>query len=100
MCENFARLGAAVVVVDKDGNGAQETVKSLESSDNQRHTFYSVDVSSSVEVENLVKQVRAEHQRPPCILVNSAGITKDALFLKMKEEQFDDVVKINLKVSS
>ncbi|KXJ10430.1 estradiol 17-beta-dehydrogenase 8 [Exaiptasia diaphana] len=96
VCESFAKQGAIVAVVDKDINGAKETAESLQNN-NQSHAFYSVDVSSSDEVGNLIKDVRAEHERAPCILVNSAGIIKDALFLKMKEDQFDDVIKVNLK---
>ena len=33
----------------------------------------------------------------PYILVNNAGITRDGLMVRMKEEQFDDVIRINLK---
>ena len=39
------------------------------------------------------------YSRPPCVVVNCAGITRDALFVKMTEEEFDDVIAINLKVS-
>ena len=34
------------------------------------------------------------------ILVNNAGITKDNLLMRMKEDEWDDVININLKVSS
>lgn len=97
MCESFAKQGAVVAVVDKDVSGAQQTAESLQNN-NQSHAFYSVDVSNSDEVGNLMKEINAEHERAPCILVNSAGIIKDALLLKMKEDQFDDVIKVNLKV--
>lgn len=99
VCENLARLGATVAIVDKDVNGGQATAQSLEASDSQTHTFHCADVSSSAEVQSLIRQVRTQYERAPCILVNSAGIIKDAMFLKMKEEHFDDVLRVNLKVS-
>ena len=34
----------------------------------------------------------------PTIAVNSAGITKDTFMLKMKEEMWDEVINVNLKV--
>ena len=54
------------------------------------------DVSSTNEVENFVKEVKA-HSNTIDVLVNNAGITKDGLILRMKEEDFDDVLDVNLK---
>ena len=39
------------------------------------------------------------YKKPSCILVNCAGITSDEFLLKMDEEKFDKVIKVNLKVS-
>ena len=54
------------------------------------------DVSSTDEVDNFVKEVKA-HYNTIDVLVNNAGITKDGLILRMKEEDFDDVLDVNLK---
>ena len=54
------------------------------------------DVSITEEVDNFVKEVKA-HYNTIDILVNNAGITKDGLILRMKEEDFDDVLDVNLK---
>ena len=54
------------------------------------------DVSNTNEVENFVKEVKA-HYNTIDVLVNNAGITKDGLILRMKEEDFDDVLDVNLK---
>merc|ERR1712001_497708 len=37
------------------------------------------------------------YKRPPDIVVNSAGITKDGFLLRMKEEDFEQVIDVNLK---
>lgn len=54
------------------------------------------DVSITEEVDNFVKEVKA-HYNTIDVLVNNAGITKDGLILRMKEEDFDDVLDVNLK---
>ena len=46
--------------------------------------------------ENLIKEAKKEFGRVD-ILVNNAGITKDNLIIRMKEEDFDSVIKTNLK---
>ena len=54
------------------------------------------DVSITEEVDNFVKEVKS-HYNTIDVLVNNAGITKDGLILRMKEEDFDDVLDVNLK---
>lgn len=54
------------------------------------------DVSKFDEVERLVKTVIDEFGSLN-IVVNNAGVTSDALILRMKEEQFDNVINIDLK---
>lgn len=54
------------------------------------------DVSISEEVDKFVKEVKS-HYNTIDILVNNAGITKDGLILRMKEEDFNDVLDVNLK---
>lgn len=54
------------------------------------------DVSKSLEVDNFINEVKT-HFNSIDVLVNNAGITKDGLILRMKEEDFDDVLDVNLK---
>ncbi|CAM4419124.1 3-oxoacyl-[acyl-carrier-protein] reductase [Paenibacillus typhae] len=53
-------------------------------------------VGSSEQAENLVKEVINNWGRID-ILVNNAGITRDNLIMRMKEEEFDQVIETNLK---
>lgn len=57
---------------------------------------YSGDVSSFAACEQMVKQI-AKELGGIDLLVNNAGITKDGLIARMKEEQFDRVIEVNLK---
>ena len=54
------------------------------------------DVSKTQEVDDFIKEVKS-HFNTIDVLVNNAGITKDGLILRMKEEDFDDVLDVNLK---
>ena len=53
------------------------------------------DVSSFEDSENMVKQVIEQLGRVD-VLVNNAGITKDTLLMRMKKEDFEDVLQVNL----
>jgi 3-oxoacyl-[acyl-carrier protein] reductase len=57
---------------------------------------YRVDVTKREDVDDMVAAVLAEHGRID-VLVNNAGITKDARLAKMTEAQFDAVIDVNLK---
>lgn len=54
------------------------------------------DISKLEEVENLVAKAKEKFSTID-IMVNNAGITKDTLLLRMKEEDFDSVIDVNLK---
>ena len=61
---------------------------------------YEMDVTQSGEVATLVGAIDRDFSSntPLSVVVNNAGIIKDALLLKMTEENFDDVIRVNLKV--
>ncbi|NLL72658.1 MAG: 3-oxoacyl-[acyl-carrier-protein] reductase [Clostridiales bacterium] len=80
-------------------NGSKEKAEKLldEIKINQnKGIIYQADVSDFEAVKQMVSDIRDEFGRID-ILVNNAGITRDNLILRMKEEEFDDVVNINLK---
>lgn len=54
------------------------------------------DVSKAEEVDNFISEVK-NHFSSIDVLVNNAGITKDGLLLRMKEEDFNSVLDVNLK---
>lgn len=57
---------------------------------------YVADASGFDEAQAVVEQVKAEFGAID-ILVNNAGITRDGLLLRMSEQQWDDVIRVNLK---
>ncbi len=54
-----------------------------------------LNVTDAEQVQAVVKEITAEFGAPT-ILVNNAGITKDNLFLRMKDEEWNDVIDTNL----
>lgn len=94
VCQVLARDSAKVVVADLSMDNCAETEKSLRSDD---HMSVTADVSQSESVNNCFKQILDKYKRAPDIIVNSAGITRDGFMLRMKEDDFDKVVDVNLK---
>ena len=64
------------------------------------HQSFCVDVKNSGQVSQLLQDVHTAFSAVPSIAVNCAGITRDQFLLKMEEEQFDEVISVNLKVLS
>ena len=54
-----------------------------------------LDLMSKESIKNLFADLKSEDLLPS-VLVNNAGITKDQLFLRMKDEDWDDVIETNL----
>ena len=98
VCQALAAEGASVVVTDLNNEGARETLDSLSKHASYRHKNYSLDVANGEEIRKVLEYIVSGYKKPPCILVNCAGITSDGFMLKMDEEKFDKVIKVNLKV--
>lgn len=89
-------LGAKVIVnYRKDEEGALEVVDTIVKNGGNALALKG-DVSSYDEAEDLIKRSK-EAFNSIDILINNAGITKDKLILRMKEEDFDSVIDVNLK---
>lgn len=99
----FAAAGARVAVSDVDQAGAEETVAQIRALSGEAHAFPG-SVASDAEVAEVVAGVLAAWGRLD-ILINNAGITRDALAVRVKdgqvqamsEEQWDAVLAVNLK---
>ncbi len=90
----LAGRGADVVISDVDEEKARSTSTEI-SSLGRRSSSIRCDVSQKEEVEALVHQTVEELGRLD-IFVNNAGITRDTLALRMTEQQWNQVVNINL----
>ena len=92
----LAKEGAQVII---NYNGSEKKaleVKQLIEEQGGKAVTYQCDVSDFTACEKMIRDVVAEFGHLD-ILVNNAGITRDGLIMKMKEEDFDDVINTNLK---
>jgi 3-oxoacyl-[acyl-carrier protein] reductase len=94
IAEALARAGADVAVADLDPGRSQETVAAITRM-GRRSLNIKVNVASWDEAKAMVDQVVKEWGRVD-ILVNNAGITRDGLLLRMKEEDWNLVLQVNL----
>jgi 3-oxoacyl-[acyl-carrier protein] reductase len=90
----FVAEGAQVALADV----RQEAVDAAVASFNGAGTVtgHAVDVTRRDQIDEMVEAVKQRHGRVD-VLVNNAGITIDARLQKMTEEQFDQVIAVNLK---
>src|SRR5690606_33656111 len=88
----FANEGAKVACVATSEAGGQKTADEI----GNGAKGYGCDVSDSAAVDALIEAVTSD-LGTPSVLVNNAGITKDTLILRMKDEDWDRVLQVNLK---
>lgn len=92
----LARRGASVAFNYAQSAEAAESLKGELGSSGARVFAAQCDVASTDAAAEMVKRVKEEFGRID-FLVNNAGVTRDNLILRMKEEEWDSVIDINLK---
>jgi 3-oxoacyl-[acyl-carrier protein] reductase len=95
IAENLAKKGVDLAIADVSVESAGETAKELASL-GVKTSALRLDVSKSDQVAKAFEDIVREFSRID-IVVNNAGITRDGLVLRMKEEDWDAVININLK---
>lgn len=93
IAQALADAGAKIAVIGRNGERASEAAAALPG---EGHMGFACDVADSEQVKETLSAVEAE-VGPVGILVNNAGITRDNILLRMKDEEFDDVIAANLK---
>ncbi len=91
----LAAQGAKIVAVDVDLQATEEFVAELKASGTEAIAVQG-NVTVAADVDAMVKKAKETFDRID-ILVNNAGITRDGLLLRMKEEDWDAVLDVNLK---
>lgn len=91
----FAREGAKVVINDVNPDGASKVADTIKSAGGEAIVI-KADVTNKSQVEAMVREITAKYGKLD-IVVNNAGINRDAMVKKMDENQWDQVININLK---
>ena len=94
IARKFCQAGASVMLCSRSAESVATIAESLsDEPGNAKST--QADISNKADVEALVDLTVKEFGRVD-ILVNNAGITRDALFMRMKDEDWDAVLQTNL----
>lgn len=91
----LARRGANIVVADLDEESGTSTAAEIEKV-GRSSLFIKTNVTLREDVERLFDAATERFGRVD-VLVNNAGVTRDALLIRMKEENWDLVLETNLK---
>jgi len=94
MAERLAREGATVVVTGRDAARAAEVAREI-AAGGARAFGFRLEVSDAESVAELLRQVE-DQVGAVDILVNNAGVTRDTLLLRMSDEEWDEVIRVNL----
>lgn len=93
----FADEGARVILVGMNPEKGAQAVEELRACGVTGEVFFhSVDVSDYAAVHELIDELLLKYNKID-VLVNSAGITRDKLLVKMTEEDWDSVMTTNVK---
>jgi 3-oxoacyl-[acyl-carrier protein] reductase len=91
----LAEEGAGVVISGRDADRVQSAVKSMEGLSG-RVVGLAADASRREDADRLVEAARHEFGRLD-VVVNNAGVTRDTLLVRMKDEDWDQVMDVNLR---
>jgi 3-oxoacyl-[acyl-carrier protein] reductase len=95
IAERLAREGVDLAIADVSLQSAEDAARGL-SALGIRAGALKLDVSRSEEVAGAFAKIVSDFGRLD-IVINNAGITRDGLILRMKEEDWDAVINVNLK---
>lgn len=92
----LADQGANIVINYRNSDKEAEELKSILEGKGIKVLTVKCDISNFEDSKNLMDKCKEVFGKID-ILVNNAGITKDTLIMRMKEEDFDNVIDVNLK---
>ena len=91
ICDIFLRKKYTLVLTSSSEN----KIENLKKLYGDHHFYYKVDISDQIELQESMNQISNEH-KDISVIVNNAAITEDNIILRMKIEQWSNVIKINL----
>ena len=93
IADTLAQAGATVIGTATGGSGAAAIGERLAQWNGQGRALNAAEADG---IENLITDIEKEFGKLD-ILVNNAGITRDNLLMRMKEEEWDEIMQVNLK---
>lgn len=97
IAKKLASLGANVAIIDVCSEEQAAEVRTFcEKEYGVKTGFYNCNVADFEQTKTVTAQIGKDFENVT-ILINNAGITRDGLLMMMNEQQFDDVISVNLK---
>jgi len=94
VARRLAAAGATVAIFNRNQERAEAAVKGIRDGGGAAHAF-AADIASTESVDAAFSAAIAQLQRVD-VLVNNAGLTRDGLFMRMNDAQWDEVLNTNL----
>ena len=91
LCNKFVSMGSKIIFTSSD----ESKLKNLKNTFGNVHQYYQLNLLDVNNLREKIDQISNENKDID-ILINNAGITKDNIFLRMKAQQWNDVININL----
>jgi len=91
----LAEAGATVIVTGRNEDRAREVAKDIKTRTGSDTFAVELDLGDRESIERAMERI-TEAVGTVDILVNNAGVNRDALFLRMKYEDWDEIIRINL----
>ena len=95
IAKRFARNGAVSIIIGRNSQAAAQVCDEIVK-DGHRADHLSCDVTNLENVQETVNKILDKYKTVD-ILVNNAGITRDNLLLRMSEDDWDEVIRTNLR---
>jgi len=95
IAENLSKEGVNIIMTDINESSAATTLDNIKKQ-GVKGVFYHMNVADSNSVSDCVKKIQDDGLTVD-ILINNAGVTRDNLLIRMKEEDWDMVLNVNLK---
>ena len=94
---NFFNNNSNIFLISRNIKKLNEIKKDLNSknSHDQIIKCFEGDIASKSQISEIFKEIHSNHNSID-VLINNAGITKDNLIIRMKDEEWDDVINTNL----
>jgi 3-oxoacyl-[acyl-carrier protein] reductase len=91
----LAQAGATVIITGRSEDRAKEVAKEIAEGTGSETYAVGLDIGSKESIESAFKRINDEVGTVD-ILVNNAGINRDTLFIRMKYEDWDEIIRVNL----
>jgi 3-oxoacyl-[acyl-carrier protein] reductase len=91
LCEKFIEYECQLIITSSN----KERLGDLKNLFGSNHSYYQLNFSNKIELISNVKII-GEENKDIDVLINNAGTTKDNLLLRMTDEQWNDVINVNL----